>query len=1199
MRPARRARLVWRVVGWTCATVFAVVVTAVAAAAVLLYTTWGRAQVRDQVEAQLADVFVGGVTIGDVEATPTGDVVARDVVVHDADGLPAITIGAIAGRIELDDLLHDELRLQRVVANDVTVVARHRDDGEWNLAELTKKGPESAWTIWLPRVEMRSTQVIVEGQHVDNAIVDAVVDVPRSGVAFASVALDGAWRERGNAPVDLALTVNREAVGADDSDIRVPLLVGRVGDVGLMIALGELADGKGRAIAAASGTRAAWQRLGVDVPVDVAAAVDIQPRGDRELAKLVGVIDRSPVRATASVDVARRLATGQATFAGVDAADLRRGVTGRLAGTVAFDADASGKHPVVAVTAHVTGRDVRYDGARVASLAVDVDATGLPARPRGHAKLELTGVERGDLRLASVSVTAANHDGDTIDVAVRTRPQDRPWLFEADARVHVGDPATDIDLTSHHVRIAGSDWRGTTGHVTVTRAGAVSVRGFATRSDHGSLAVDGSFARGRLKLAATADVTGVGHARADLDIAGRDVRRADVDVDADLGKLAALLGVQQTIVGKLTVKGSAAHDAITASIDAHVAAVAGALAHPVDVHGDVALGGDGLHVDARLEASRGARRSAASPAESRVPDDAVVAPLATLHVDVKRSLAQLVAAPAQLLAAPVDGTLEVPTTQARELLGIVGRSDVIAGTVDGAVHVTGTAARWSATGKLAAHDLEVPLIGRAGHAVAREVTLDATANPATAHATLVASAADGGTLKLEATTELAHPIATQLALTASRFELHTLTAALPGAAGAITGRLDGTLTASGLDPRTAKLAGNLKIVDGRIPIAPNLGTLRDATISIQIAQSTATIAADGKLRRGTVRLRGTLPLAGDSGHATIELRQISPIAAIEPAIDADVTADLRRTADRLDVALKIEHGVIRVPDDRDGHPLDAIGLPDDYTLEPAPNAPPPQAPRGKDVKAKAPPPNPTLVCTIDLGATRIESKELRGEISGKVTLSIGASQNGSGRLGVVGNITAKRGDLELFGRRYQLDHATAQFDGTTDPTMDARIVYDFADVTTITELRGRLSKPELQMRSDPPNYTQDELLGFLLGGEPNGDPTQSQSQSSRVAGVGTSLVAQKLSGTFKKALPISIDVFDYESATASNSAALRVGTWLTRDLFLAYRRHLDVRPDENASEGEVEYWVTPKVSLTGTAGDRDYDGVDLLWRHRW
>jgi autotransporter translocation and assembly factor TamB len=165
--------------------------------------------------------------------------------------------------------------------------------------------------------------------------------------------------------------------------------------------------------------------------------------------------------------------------------------------------------------------------------------------------------------------------------------------------------------------------------------------------------------------------------------------------------------------------------------------------------------------------------------------------------------------------------------------------------------------------------------------------------------------------------------------------------------------------------------------------------------------------------------------------------------------------------------------------------------------------------------------------------------------------------------------------------------------------LDVRITHDFREVTTITEVRGRMSKPKLVLASQPGQYTQAELLGFLLGGEPGGDPENAPSTSERVAGAGASFVSNKVGGYVKKALPIDIDVLRYEAASSSSSAAVTVGTWITDTLFLAYRQHLEARPDENAGEGEVEYWIRRRLVLEAVVGDRGVNGLDLLWRRRW
>jgi autotransporter translocation and assembly factor TamB len=44
---------------------------------------------------------------------------------------------------------------------------------------------------------------------------------------------------------------------------------------------------------------------------------------------------------------------------------------------------------------------------------------------------------------------------------------------------------------------------------------------------------------------------------------------------------------------------------------------------------------------------------------------------------------------------------------------------------------------------------------------------------------------------------------------------------------------------------------------------------------------------------------------------------------------------------------------------------------------------------------------------------------------------------------------------------------------------------------------------------------------------------------------------------------------------------------------------MDARPDENSGEGTLEYWITSRLAVEATAGDRGYDGVDVLWRKRF
>ncbi|HMG54866.1 MAG TPA: translocation/assembly module TamB domain-containing protein, partial [Kofleriaceae bacterium] len=235
---------------------------------------------------------------------------------------------------------------------------------------------------------------------------------------------------------------------------------------------------------------------------------------------------------------------------------------------------------------------------------------------------------------------------------------------------------------------------------------------------------------------------------------------------------------------------------------------------------------------------------------------------------------------------------------------------------------------------------------------------------------------------------------------------------------------------------------------------------------------------------------------------------------------------------------------------------------------------------------------PIFLVNLDLRSTKVESEEFRGVIHGKLAIRADGET-----VAITGGIDADRGDLDLFGKRYYVDRAGVNFDGSLDPLLDIRVTHDFPDVITVTEVHGRLSNPELMMSSDPGTYSQGQLLGFLLGGEPGGDP-QSGPMSSSVAAAGTSYVANQIGGYVKKALPVDIDVLRYEAATAATGAAITVGTWINSSLFLAYRQHLEGRAQENIGEADIEYWLSRRLVIQGTAGDVA-QGVDLLWRKRY
>jgi autotransporter translocation and assembly factor TamB len=545
--------------------------------------------------------------------------------------------------------------------------------------------------------------------------------------------------------------------------------------------------------------------------------------------------------------------------------------------------------------------------------------------------------------------------------------------------------------------------------------------------------------------------------------------------------------------------------------------------------------------------------------------------------------------PAAARATPLAVTAKLAAVDAPRLLAVFGRAEVCAGQLDGSIVLGGTLGAPTASAALVATGLAVPP-GAGGKPIrtVERLAVVGSWDGSAGELQVDGVESDGGALEVRLAGRPGALRDGTLTIKATKFDLVPVLVFAPGPPGAASGQLDANLTFTGLDLRTTKIAGELHLRDGRVPIAPEVGTLRQAKIDAVIVDHEMKLLVDGTLGAGSIAVTGTVALDGavpSGGKANITLHDVSPIGEVEPRISAEITATLSHDHDRWHADLVVDRGEVVVPEDR-GEALDPRGAPPDMMF-----ASDDRVTRRPVVRQV--PERPILLVTLALRSTRVESEEFRGLVKGRLELGTDGHA-----FGLFGGIEADRGDLDLFGHRYDVERAGVHFDGSLDPLLDVRITHDFSDVTTVTEVRGRASNPELTLSSDPATYSQSELLGFLLGGEPGGD-APGGTAADRVASAGTSYVANKIGDYVRKALPIDLDVLRYEAASSSRSAAVTVGTWITPALFLAYRRHLTARPDENTGEGELQYWLSRRVVIEGVVGDRGYSGVDLLWRRRY
>ena len=243
----------------------------------------------------------------------------------------------------------------------------------------------------------------------------------------------------------------------------------------------------------------------------------------------------------------------------------------------------------------------------------------------------------------------------------------------------------------------------------------------------------------------------------------------------------------------------------------------GLFAKPIDISVAGVVDDASSRVDIKFNADNGSR----SP---------------SVKAKIPLTFEQLRADPEAAKTAPLTATARIPHVPAVTLMNVLGTSQISGGTLDGTVEIGGTVARPTVDAKL----------------VAREVTVPPEAEKEDADDRAAHDRRDLGRRgrqgrdrrRCDRRRQLARPrrgqtSSTSIRLTGSieakQLDIAPLVAFLPGPAGGLGGRLDANFTLRGADPRTAEIAGKLHITNGRIPIAPAVGTLFKGDVKIDVA----------------------------------------------------------------------------------------------------------------------------------------------------------------------------------------------------------------------------------------------------------------------------------------------------------------------------------------------------------------------------
>ena len=640
-------------------------------------------------------------------------------------------------------------------------------------------------------------------------------------------------------------------------------------------------------------------------------------------------------------------------------------------------------------------------------------------------------------------------------------------------------------------------------------------------------------------------------------------------------KLLAAFQVDAPYRGTASVKLDLGAGASSATLEVDAREITGGpLAHAVNVHVGASADGNGTRGNLRV--------ASGATALATLDDAATPVTLARWMADARSAL-----------TAPIAGTLVIGKVDAVTALAIVGRTDVSGGTLEGKITAGGTIGTPTATGTL---DLKNVTVARRYTSkpppALTALHVDARWGGAAGHVRITGDEEGKGTLLVEASGNPARPDTVVGTIEIAKFDLAPVVVFLPGPLAGAAGTLEADLRLRGIDPSLGTVRGTLKLTDGRVPIAPAIGTMRKANLVLSIEDSGITVKADGRLGAGSFTLSASADAAGRETTLDAVLTEVSPIGGLQPKINASVHGTLHRSGLAWVGKATISKASVVVPKEG-GHALLDATIPSDVIFV---DLPLPRIPPGARV-----PKQPFLVLDVELESMPITVPDPPVDIMGAIEVVAGGQVKVSvgDTVGLDGEILLERGNLDIAGHGYRVDLGQLAFDGTTDGNLDLKLAHDFSDVTMFVRLHGRLSQLEAtpELSSDPGIYTQSQLFGFFLGGEPGGDPSKQTREAA--VGLGSALASGTIGNRLKKYFPIKLEVLRCDPGASTSSASCTVGKRITSKWFATFQQRLDSRYDENNSELSLEWNFRPNWQFAGYGGDRQHVGGDLLWRRRW
>ncbi len=395
------------------------------------------------------------------------------------------------------------------------------------------------------------------------------------------------------------------------------------------------------------------------------------------------------------------------------------------------------------------------------------------------------------------------------------------------------------------------------------------------------------------------------------------------------------------------------------------------------------------------------------------------------------------------------------------------------------------------------------------------------------------------------------------------------------------------------------MAGEIELRDGALTVVPMRqrfeGIELYATMNgpdfvlerLRARSADGTASAQARLHLETGKTRGS---------AVVNTHELPVVRPGLPAmrLDLRVEAELDATGEVTEIAVRANDGFLDVlavsplaaaepiPEDVDVVYIDAEGL------------------RQQGRKAKRERADPWLPEDVAFSLVLDEPLRVRGPQ---------ADMDWNGRFELLrrpgvppqakGAFRTEGGRVSMLGDEFDIESATIRFPetGDLDPFIDLVATTDTPEALVTMIVRGRVSRPQLELRSEPP-MPESDIFALLITGHANAEDADDKQFSAKAAGVLAAFNNAALQRHLRE--KVGIDRVGVGFGDTVDQPIVTVGKRVNDKLYVEAGYHHNAPRGVNEAELRLEYrFAPPSWSVETFFGDAAQGGVGLWWTRRF